>query len=142
LENGSGFSWEIYLNRFDAVMDYILNDLGRTYRADTHEGCDSSCYSCLRDYGNAGVHGLLDWRLGMELAEILSGSPRSALSARYLARVVETLSLAHGRRFSIEQGANGMALREGTRAIPFGSPFEPGHVVSPQEVLRRPELVV
>ncbi len=142
LENGSGFAWEIYLNRFGAVMDYIMNDLGRTYRSDTHERCDSSCYACLRDYGNASVHGLLDWRLGMELAEILSGSPRSALSAGYLARVAETLNLAHGRQFTIEQVANGMVLREGTRDIPFGSPFEPGEVLSPQEVLRRPELVV
>ena len=142
LENGSGFAWEIYLNRFGAVMDHILNDLGRTYRADAHEDCDSSCYACLRDYGNASVHGLLDWRLGMELAEILSGSPRTTFSERYLQRVAETLNLAHGGRFTIQRMAGGLTLNDGVRATLFGSPFEPEITLSPQEVLRRPELVV
>ena len=35
--------------------------------------CDSSCYDCLRDYDNADLHGLLDWRLGLDLAALSAG---------------------------------------------------------------------
>jgi ATP-dependent helicase YprA (DUF1998 family) len=30
-----------------------------------HKGCDSSCYRCMRRYGNQPFHGLLDWQLGL-----------------------------------------------------------------------------
>ena len=30
-----------------------------------HVGCDTSCYRCLRRYGNQPYHGLLDWQLGL-----------------------------------------------------------------------------
>ncbi len=30
-----------------------------------HTGCDTSCYRCLRRYGNQSYHGLLDWQLGL-----------------------------------------------------------------------------
>lgn len=36
------------------------------------DSCDSSCYDCLRDFGNAGEHALLDWRLGLDLLQIAS----------------------------------------------------------------------
>ena len=34
-------------------------------------GCDSSCYDCLRQYRNMSYHGLLDWRLGVSLLRCL-----------------------------------------------------------------------
>ena len=34
--------------------------------------CDSSCYNCLRDYYNQTNHGILNWRLGLDLACIAS----------------------------------------------------------------------
>ena len=32
--------------------------------------CDSSCYRCMRDYSNMSYHPLLDWRLGLDLANL------------------------------------------------------------------------
>ena len=32
--------------------------------------CTSSCYDCIRDFYNQREHGLLDWRLGLDLAKI------------------------------------------------------------------------
>jgi len=35
--------------------------------------CDSSCYDCLRDYRNMSFHGLLDWRLALDMLDIIRG---------------------------------------------------------------------
>jgi DEAD/DEAH box helicase domain-containing protein len=41
-----------------------------------HAGnCDRSCPDCLRNYGNRFSHGLLDWRLALDLAEVALGLP-------------------------------------------------------------------
>ena len=34
--------------------------------------CDSSCHRCLRDYYNSGYHGVLDWRLAVDMASIIT----------------------------------------------------------------------
>ncbi len=43
----------------------------------THESsgktCDSACYDCLKDYRNMPYHGLLDWRLAVDLLDLLRG---------------------------------------------------------------------
>ena len=35
------------------------------FEHDHPEACARSCYRCLQRYGNRGLHGLLDWRLGL-----------------------------------------------------------------------------
>jgi len=40
---------------------------------ETHLDCDTSCNKCLRDYNNMAYHGLLDWRLALDMARIASG---------------------------------------------------------------------
>lgn len=73
VENGAGFSTHLgsvaYAEEFsDAVRRYLLE-----LEEDEHaESCSSSCYRCLRDYGNMAYHGLLDWRLGRDLFQYLS----------------------------------------------------------------------
>ncbi|MEV6096207.1 hypothetical protein [Nocardia sp. NPDC051981] len=37
--------------------------------------CDTSCPDCLRSYGNARRHALLDWRLALDLLELTTGQP-------------------------------------------------------------------
>jgi DEAD/DEAH box helicase domain-containing protein len=74
LENGAGYS--TYLAQPDNLSAIMLEPLlenGQVYdlmnRAG-HSGCDSSCYDCLRDYYNGPLHGLLDWRLGLDMAAL------------------------------------------------------------------------
>ena len=141
LENGSGFAREIFLNRFGDIMAHITTVLATSYRAEAHEvKCDSSCYDCLRDYGNASVHGLLDWRAGLELAEILSGLPRTAPTMGYLTRALNALNLAHGNGYKIEKRDDGPYLvgPDGTERV-FATPFDQGEGIVPLEVLRSPE---
>ncbi len=42
---------------------------------DTHNNeCDTSCNTCLRDFHNLPYHGLLDWRLALDMARIAVSS--------------------------------------------------------------------
>ncbi|MEU0509064.1 DEAD/DEAH box helicase [Amycolatopsis sp. NPDC006125] len=74
LENGAGFSSHLgdpavlpdLLERIDGYLQELIDH--------EHAGaCDSSCYRCLRDYGNMAYHALLDWRLAQDLFEVLMG---------------------------------------------------------------------
>jgi len=38
--------------------------------ASTGVECDTSCNLCLRDFANLAYHGLLDWRLALDMARI------------------------------------------------------------------------
>jgi hypothetical protein len=41
-------------------------------RNGSHElACVTGCYKCLHRYGNQGFHGLLDWRLGLDVIQLL-----------------------------------------------------------------------
>lgn len=76
LENGAGFSTHLgspsFLPEyFEAVTTY-LDELEEPSHA---EVCSSSCYRCLRDYGNMAYHALLDWRLARDLFKLLMGEP-------------------------------------------------------------------
>ncbi len=73
LENGAGY--RAHLGRPDVFRELVLDPLLSNGKANMRllahaERCDSSCYDCLRDYGNAAEHTLLDWRLGLDLLRL------------------------------------------------------------------------
>src|SRR5262249_32666968 len=82
LENGAGYcQWLsehdpiLNLNRFELLLrqadpnhpDSIAERWLTPGRA--HE-CDTSCNVCLRDFYNLPYHGLLDWRLALDMARV------------------------------------------------------------------------
>ncbi len=141
LENGAGFAWDMFLQRLDVVMDRVLGELANNYRGVRHSAnCQSSCYSCLRDYGNVAVHGLLDWRLGLQLAEILAGREPTPMDAIYLQRAAEVLRVAEPRRVVVRDGngAGPIVAIDGAD-VPFVSPLVLGRGIVAAEVLRNPE---
>lgn len=72
LENGAGFS--THLGRHDVLptlLDAVERYLDRLTEHDHACICSSSCYKCLRDYGNMSYHALLDWRLARDLLYVL-----------------------------------------------------------------------
>ncbi|MFB0838882.1 DEAD/DEAH box helicase [Arthrobacter sp. E44] len=76
LENGAGFSTHLgssgFLPEFlDSIADYLTELEDPSHSAT----CSSSCYRCLRDYGNMPYHALLDWRLARDLFGLLQGKP-------------------------------------------------------------------
>lgn len=82
LENGAGFTaWLSRDDNWRRILDTITrpqhdNDtfIGKLLSAEHTQGCDSSCYDCLRLYRNMSFHSLLDWRLGMSVLRVLSES--------------------------------------------------------------------
>ncbi|MCT8140494.1 hypothetical protein H1D32_24155 [Anaerobacillus sp. CMMVII] len=71
LINGAGYSKFI---SEDKNLSLIFNDLLGSYqyipKLKNHH-CDTSCYECLRTYENMGYHSLLNWRLGLDVAQLL-----------------------------------------------------------------------
>ena len=61
------------LPRFRELMKLILDD-GLADRFAAHR-CDSACYLCLKNYGNMRSHGILDWRLALDLANVIAARP-------------------------------------------------------------------
>lgn len=82
LENGAGYCNYLSGRRYSNVpLNAIVQPLlegGNIYEQlmshDHKHGCTSSCYDCIRDYSNQAVHGLLDWRLGLDLARLANSS--------------------------------------------------------------------
>lgn len=75
LANGAGYC--THLGQPHNFTRLIETGQGWASELETHStrgnGCDSACYDCLKDYRNMGYHGLLDWRLAVDLFGILSG---------------------------------------------------------------------
>ncbi len=85
LENGAGYS--TFLGdptRFEELLRYVLGQARPSWTRSTppdsfHQplvtpphshDCVNSCHRCLREFGNMAYHPLLDWRLGLDLAQL------------------------------------------------------------------------
>ena len=73
LDNGAGYA--THLSRpaeFKGLLGEILNVFRPQWEQHRQAGrlCDSACYDCLKDYANMAFHGLLDWRLALDMAEL------------------------------------------------------------------------
>ena len=93
LENGAGYS--TYLARPDVwptLMARARNLLDEDMAESGHAGrCDSSCYDCLREFGNTSLHPLLDWRLARTMLDLLDGRDVSMQVDDYRSAVVPHL---------------------------------------------------
>lgn len=86
LENGAGYcrflgreaNWRALLSEADASRSGSVaarwlgleNELPGQIQHPAE--CDTSCSRCLRDFSNLPYHGLLDWRLALDMARLLS----------------------------------------------------------------------
>jgi Lhr-like helicase len=77
LANGAGYC--THLGRpdmFSRLLD-AADEWGAELERHESAGqlCDSACYDCLKDYRNMAFHGVLDWRLALDVIDILRGRP-------------------------------------------------------------------
>ena len=56
--------WDMVSNNAAYPLNMLQNNAH-------HETCATSCYNCLRHYGNMPYHGLLDWELGLSFLNVL-----------------------------------------------------------------------
>lgn len=96
LDNGAGYC--NYLSNGNIINEAIINPLissGQEYRkltSEDHLKCTSSCYDCIRDYGNQNIHNIIDWRLGLDLAR-LSDNPNADIdfNVNYWREYIDTV---------------------------------------------------
>jgi hypothetical protein len=77
-DNGSGYVRRVkeLLEERSSLLDLIESSNFYNNALTTHHhksSCFSgSCYKCIRTYDNSSLHGLLDWRLGLDLIKFMS----------------------------------------------------------------------
>jgi DEAD/DEAH box helicase domain-containing protein len=99
LENGAGYCR--WLGNDDNIRKLLSeccelntgNVVKKWLTKDHFSDCDTSCNYCLRDFYNMQYHGLLDWRLAIDMARI-------ALSQSAACDLVTPLDSTHGNSWS------------------------------------------
>ena len=86
LENGAGYASLLGdPHFFTKVLRRVVDDLRARWEDKRHsKDCTTSCPDCLRSYDNRRIHGALDWRLALDMAELALGE--SADWSRWLTR--------------------------------------------------------
>lgn len=113
LANGAGYA--TYLGQNPAELVDAAYSLATKYRVHTsdEDGCDSSCYQCLRDHSNSPYHPLLDWRLAVDLLDVLTSRTIDVNDARALGRrLVDSFVADFGGR-AVE--VNGVPVARGDK---------------------------
>jgi hypothetical protein len=83
LPNGAGYTRWLWEHLPDILADVVTPDgsgsalLASMVSSQHRSRCDQSCYECLRGYRNRPLHGLLDWRLGLDLLRCLASNSYS-----------------------------------------------------------------
>jgi DEAD/DEAH box helicase domain-containing protein len=149
LENGAGYArWASDpANLERAIREYHGVVSGKWEAANHAHDCDRSCPDCLRNYGNRFSHGILDWRLALDLADLVLGKPLP------LERWIEDAELKSVQAFIKFCADAGMQVEQryagglscvclGQKALVLGHPLwhvDPGYL-QPQQVQARDEL--
>ena len=76
LQNGAGYCWwlgkpENFRQLLAQGSDLSTEHNLQVWSSEAHATeCDTSCNRCLRDFYNLSYHGLLDWRLAIDMARL------------------------------------------------------------------------
>jgi DEAD/DEAH box helicase domain-containing protein len=116
LQNGSGFTrWmrDNLARILAAVRDGSMDDFPflQGLVSDPHAStCEHSCYQCLRSYQTRFEHGLLDWRLGLDLLQIFAGANATGIG---WAKQTKSAAWWHGMDRRLLEAAKKMLQRHG-----------------------------
>ena len=141
LENGSGYCRHLaeegpLRDLLDAVTDLDKGWASKLARYEHASACDGSCHDCLRDYSNADLHAVLDWRLALDLSALAAGvdAEISVDSRRWTdlaRRASESLALiVPGREFSMEHPLRPCTEAGRVRCNIFDAIRRPGFVAT------------
>jgi len=112
LDNGAGYAVELGDPViFEKLLNSIRETTGQRLRDEPHGiACTSSCPGCLRNYENRFNHWALDWRLGLDVVDLVLG--RSLDPANWAGRttaLMQSFTDGYGRHVQVEQAVvNGL----------------------------------
>lgn len=93
LENGAGYAAQLGKpSVFGELLEVTRVRLQEKFECSAHSKCSTSCPDCLRSWDNQRLHGVLDWRLAMDVLDLASG--RKLNLSRWFDRVDELRSSA------------------------------------------------
>lgn len=93
LENGAGYAAQIAKPEvFSKLLKETRSLLQNEYEDSTHSRCTTSCPDCLRSWDNQRLHGVLDWRLALDMLDLSSGLDLNL--QRWFSRAPEIQSIA------------------------------------------------
>ncbi len=77
LENGAGYArWASEPANMRSALLAYYEVVAKKWQDPKHShDCDRSCPDCLRNYANRFSHGILDWRLALDLADLVLDNP-------------------------------------------------------------------
>lgn len=118
LENGAGYS--TFLGdpaRFEELLRFVLGQASPSWTRHTppdsfhrplvtpphSRDCANSCHRCLREFGNMAYHPILDWRLGLDMAQLaLDPNAQVELNTSYWSDLVSRIAEPYFRGLSLE----------------------------------------
>lgn len=125
LENGAGYCrFLAQPNEFQQLMALAdptnQNSIATQWMNPQGHGsdCDTSCNLCLRDYQNLAYHGLLDWRLALDMARLVS-------DASVVVDLQTPWGNIHNPWTRLVQGANA-PIPKTLQRLGYGSPMQFG----------------
>ncbi|MGB7450242.1 MAG: DEAD/DEAH box helicase [Ornithinimicrobium sp.] len=128
LDNGAGYAAELGSEgNFRELLGTTRGAMARDWNDKAHSACTSSCLDCLRSYDNRRLHGALDWRLALDMLDLLAGDPLS--TSRWFELGLETArGIASTRLMSLEAGLTEggvpyLARRDRSSAVLLGHPL-------------------
>lgn len=79
LDNGAGYAAELGKpENFTRLLAETRGRIAEEWTGEEHSACASSCLDCLRSYDNRRLHGLLDWRLALDMLDLMADAPLDA----------------------------------------------------------------
>lgn len=158
LENGAGYSrWLSKDENIKTVLNSIVNseEFKRIYLSKEHQdNCDTSCYLCMQDYANLHYHGLLNWRLGYDMVNMmldknfvpsLNTSYWQSLAEKSLKSLKEFISIANDK--TLQEDLKNWQLKTDDMTYQLIHPLQISEnnenicIINILDVLKRPNIV-
>ena len=120
LENGAGYTQHLCKpDRLRTLLERHYEVQKNKWQADKHILCDKSCPDCLRNYNNRFSHGNLDWRLALDITELVLGheleTDRWLGSAEDIGNRFIKLCNNEDKKISLKRFHNLFAVTTGTK---------------------------
>lgn len=130
LDNGAGYALELGREEnFTRILTDTRARLVSDWTRPEHAGCSSGCVDCLRSYDNRFLHHFLDWRLALDMLDLLAGdspSPdRWTGLGHQVAGGLERTALMSVKRAATSHGVPYVSSPDTGRAVLLGLPLWP-----------------